>query len=888
MAWTRRWRKRLRALVRQDAVEQELDEELAFHLAMEVEKNLRAGMGPEAARRQARIAFGAVEVHKEAVRDARWLGWAEGLKLDLKLGARMLRKNPGLTLVGGIAVTVATGLGAALFEFSEIYNPRWPFPEPDRIVGVRVLDPAKGAPEPRALHQLGLWQEEARTFETLGGFIRRELALTAGDARAEVVEVAQISAGALAVPRVPPLLGRPLMADDERPGAAPVVVLARDVWERLFDGDPNVIGQTVRVGTEPATLVGVMPAGFRFPFNQEAWIPLPSTLLTGGPGAGPPVSIVGRLRRGVSPGEAEAELTALAAADPALTASAGSVQLRPRVLHLTEAIFGSEARWLVYGARLLFLLLMATICINIATLVFARAATRGGEIAVRTALGASRRRIATQMFVEGLVLMAVPAAIGLAIAAWAFPRVMTLFWQIQEMPPPFWADGHVSIWTAAYVGGLALFGAIIVGVIPALKATGRRLQPRLSRLTTGGWELRFGGIWTVVIVIQVAVAVALLPFTLIEARAALRDAARASGFPAERFLTGRIAYDDPAAGAATGPDEMLQIERARRYEEVLRRVAGESGVAGAAYASTISGMNHPVAFVELEGASASPDGRSHSLRRLDVDSDFLHLVGARIVSGRSLQSGDFGAGAGPVLVNEEFVRELVAGRDPVGMRIRYAARSGDAPSQWYEIVGVVGDLEMDGFGPGVHRAVYHPLEPGSAAAVQLFVRLTEPAPAVAPQLLGMVSSLDPRLQVSELRTVREAWRASHTGHRLQAGVWIALAAIALLLSMAGLHAMMSFLVSQRRREIGIRSALGAGPKRIIGAVFSRALAQVGLGVLVGWVVASPAIRSDWSAEGPMVFVAVGAILLTAGVLACFRPAWRALRVEPTEALRAGG
>jgi putative ABC transport system permease protein len=886
MTWSGRWRRRLRAVVRRAAVEGELQEELEFHLEMEIEKNLRAGMGPEEARRQAYIAFGGVEGHKEAVREARWFGWVHGLSLDLRLGVRMLARYPGLTLVAGVAIAVATGLGAAVFQFSAIYNPSWPFPEPDRVVAIRIWDPEKAAPERRSSYEVGIWRERARSLELLGAVVqRKDLALVTEGGSSEVVDVAQIGAQALAIPRVPPLLGRPLLEDDERPGAPPVVVVAYDVWQRLYGGDPRVLGQTVRVGAEPATLVGVMPEGFRFPLNQEAWLSLPRDPLASGPREGPPVQILGRLARGVSTGEAEAELAALAAADPLLAAAGAAEPLSPQVMTLSDAFFGSAVRWAVYGARVLFLLLMGALCVNVATLVFARTAMRGGEIAVRSALGASRRRIATQMFLEGLVLAAVPSAIGLAAAAWAFPRVMTLFWRVQEMAPPFWAHGRVSVWTAAYVGGLAVFGAVVIGVVPALQATGRRLQPHLSRLATGSSGLRFGGVWTVAIVVQVAISVALLPFAVMEARSALRDAARSSGFPAAHVLTGRISHDAAAADPAAAE---LRSRRALLFEEARRRIASEPGVAGVAFAGRVPGLNHPVSLVQIDDGAGSADGEARSLRRLDIDEGFLDLLGAVVVSGRPLQAGDYGSEDGHVLVNEEFARELTGGRDPVGMRIRYTGESGEEEPRWYPIAGVVRDLDMDAFGPGVHRAVYHPLRPGAGEAVQAFVRLTEPTPSAGPRLSGVVARIDPALQVSDLRTVGETWQPAHTAQRLLAVVWAAVAAITLLLAMAGIHAMMSFAVSQRTREIGIRSALGAGPGRIAAAIFARALAQVGLGVLLGWLLASGAVWSNWSSEGPAVLLTVGGIVLTAGLLACFRPARRALRIQPTEALKLGG
>ncbi|HEX2203803.1 MAG TPA: ABC transporter permease, partial [Longimicrobium sp.] len=319
MRWTKRWAKRLRALVRRDAVERELDEELAFHLEMEVEKNLRAGMDPAEARRRAAIAFGGVEKFKEEVRETRFLGWVAGLSLDFKLGLRMLRKYPGLALVGGLATAFAIGVGAAAFEVvTQVAHPTLPLPGGDRIVGLRNWDAEKSRVEDRALHDFAAWREGLRTVEELGAFrsVARNLAV---DGAAPVpAGVAEISAAGFRVARVAPLLGRALVEADEAPGAPPVVVIGHDVWRARFGGDPGVVGKTLRLDGAPATVVGVMPEGFGFPVAHELWTPLRLRALDFPRGRGPEVQLFGRLAPGASLREAKAELATLgrrAAAD---------------------------------------------------------------------------------------------------------------------------------------------------------------------------------------------------------------------------------------------------------------------------------------------------------------------------------------------------------------------------------------------------------------------------------------------------------------------------------------------------------------------------------------------------------------------------------------------
>ncbi|HEX8696448.1 MAG TPA: ABC transporter permease [Longimicrobium sp.] len=342
MGWTKRWRKRLRALLRRDAVESELDEELAFHLEMETRKNLRAGMSPEKARRQAALAFGGVEKFKEEVRDARTLGWVTGMSLDFRLGFRMLLKYPGLTLVGGLAMAFAIALGAAAFEFvGKMAYPKLPLPGGGRIVAIQSWDAAAGRAEPRVLHDFAAWRAEVASVQELGAFRVLERNLVAGNGgRGEPVAVAEVSASAFRVARVSPLLGRALADADERAGAPPVAVLAYDTWRARFGGDPAVVGRTVRLGSARATVVGVMPGEFVFPAAQGLWVPLRLDPLDYARGAGPELDgVFGRLAPGVALEEAQAELSALgrrAAADHPDTHR----HLRPRVMPYARLSWG--------------------------------------------------------------------------------------------------------------------------------------------------------------------------------------------------------------------------------------------------------------------------------------------------------------------------------------------------------------------------------------------------------------------------------------------------------------------------------------------------------------------------------------------------------------------
>src|SRR5688572_19101884 len=381
----KRWAKRLRAVFRKDAIERELDQERAYHLDREIQKNVRAGMTPNEARRQAHISFGGVERYKLQTREARAFAWLGGASLDMKLGGRMLVKYPGLSVIGGLALAAAIGLGAAWFEVTQQFtDPRLPFAEGDRIVRIDLFDAAASRVEPRALYDFQLWREQLTSIDQLGAYRSFERNLITADGNAQPTTVAEISPSAFALTRVAPLLGRTLIETDAQPGSAEVVVIGYDVWQSRFNGEPDVVGRTVSLARTPATIVGVMPKGFRFPVNHQLWVPL---RLTGAlPREGPGISIFGRLTVGATLESAQAELTTIGQGITTQHATTHA-QLRPRIALYAASPLGALESGL---SNIIPWLILTAACANVATLVFARTATREAEIVMRNALGASR------------------------------------------------------------------------------------------------------------------------------------------------------------------------------------------------------------------------------------------------------------------------------------------------------------------------------------------------------------------------------------------------------------------------------------------------------------------------------------------------------------------
>jgi predicted permease len=848
------------------------------------------------------VRFGA-----ERVRDVLLPSGSSSIALDLKLGLRMLVKYPMLTLIGGIAITVATAIGVGASEFvRDMIASTLPLEDGHRIVRIYYDDTEAGGSASASLYDLDVWRGSLSSVEDLGAYTTMEQGLVSDRGEAGTVNLARVSVSAFRLTRVPPMLGRFLGEADEGPDAPPVVVLGHGPWQTLLGGDPDPIGRIVQLGGTPTTLVGIMPEGYAFPQMQDAWVPLRRDAADLQPETASSASVFARLAPGATMASARSELEVAgrrAAADfPDVYG-----RLSPRVDGFASRASSGVLALVLSGVGVLFAFLLVVASANVATLVFARTVTREGEIAVRTALGATRRRIVFQLFAEALVLVGGATLIGMTVARLAIGEIGRLFFIIQQAPqPPFWWDEALSTTTILYAVVLAAVGAVVVGVVPALKATGGDVQPRLGQLSTGGGgSLRFGGIWTVVIVLQVALSVAFLPLAVSQAGLAFADHER-TGFPAQEILTAQLGRDPAVPPRTLEEREAFLAASHRLFENVREVLASDPAVQGVAMASGLSAMNHVISPYEFEGDGSGASTLTHA-RILLVDPSYLEMTSASVVAGQSLGPADFAPQARTVVVNQAFVDAFLAGRNVVGGRLRVAERQPGSEAAIVdalpagtslEIVGVVRNPGIDEFGPGAHPAIYAPLDLApvtprdvglvgmpQAPVAQLFVRMRPDSGPLASRLYAHVASVDPTLRLSEVATAAEAWRPVHIGARLGGWIFMAVAAIVLMLSVAGIYSLMAFTVSRRTREIAIRTAVGAGRRQIMGIVFGRAVAQLLVGVLLGSLIAVPVLLDGVADQGPRTLLIVSTVLLAAGIAACLVPVRRVFAIEPAMAMR---
>lgn len=886
-------------LRRPGRLEADMDEEMRFHIEMEAERLTRErGVPPGEARRQAAAAFGGRERYKEEGRDARGLTWVSSLSIDLKLGVRMMRKYPGLTLVGGLGMALSVAIATFFFDVSGTFrHATLPFHEGERVIAIENRDAETNEPERRILHDFAVWREGLTQVADLGAWrpVVRNLVVPGGPTGP--VPVAEMTASGFRAARVPPVLGRTLVEEDEAAAAPPVAVIGHDVWQTRFGGAADVVGREVRLGDAVHTVVGVMPEGFGFPVNHGLWVPLRADASAGERRAGLAVYVFGRLAPGATAETAQAELATtglqMAAAHPETHR-----RLRPRVVPYTLQFQNDMTGWEFTVAEILVVLLLVVICVNVAVLVYARTVTRVGEIAVRGALGASRRRIVAQFFAEALVLSLGAAAVGLAVAE----LVLHGLESVGELTGGFgfWIDFGLSPGVVLRVVGLAVLGAVIVGVLPAIKATGRPLRSGLSELG-GATGVRLGRTWTALIVAQVAIAVAVLPAAVYGAWNHFRYGFARPAFAAEVFLTARMEMDTEPA--ADGDGGSLAANYGDRLTELLARLEAEPTVTDVTFASSSVGGTLP-ASITVEGVPApakSPQG--HSVRTNHLDVDFFDALGVPLLAGRAFRPSDTGPAATAVVVNHAFVDEVLGGRNALGRQIQYAwryreegapvAAEGADSLRWYEIVGVVSDMLVVGVDPGESEArVYHPTAPGQLQPMSLALRMRSGDPAdFTPRLREIASAVDPGLQLHEVLPLDESLRQKQGVLRL-VGLAIALMTLSVvLLSAAGMHALLSFTVVHRRKEIGIRSALGAHPRRLLANIFSRVAGQLAVGLVIGTAAAAffNSLVENLTGEKGAVVLSVAALLMVVvGLLAALGPARRGLRIQPMEALRTDG
>jgi len=886
-----------RGVVHTREVDADLNEEFRLHIELRAADLVRDGMSTADATRKARAEFGSTQRHLEKARTARGLRWFDETRfswLDVKLGSRMLLKYPVLTIVGGFSMAFAIWIGAGTFEaIRQLVFPVIPLPESDRIVVLQNWDAAANRPELRATHDFIAWRDALASVNDVAAYRTptRNLEVTRG--LAEPVYTAEVTGAAFRALRVPALLGRTLAEADARADAPPVAVIGYDLWKTRFQGDSGVVGRVVRITGVPATIVGVMPNGFAFPSTQQLWVPLRIDASGSEPREGMEIRIFGRLAPGATLDRARTELAnigRIAATDLPRTHE----NLRPQLFTFAEsvrAIGGPGGSMTLLIGNVFVLMLLVLVCANVGLLMFARAATRETEIVVRSALGAGRKRIVMQLFAEALVLGSVAAVVGLTAAGWGMRWALDLMrGELTDGSGnfPFWVDGRLSPLTILYATLLTVLAAAIAGVLPGLRIT-RNLGERLKRATAGGGGPQFGGLWTVIIVVQIAVTMGFPVVTFFVRRGTVQMETQPLPFPVDQYLAVRLEMEryppEPGTDTSLAAFQARYVVAAQKLEQ---RLEADPAVAGVVFAEQLPRQFHPNHQVEVDaGAIAPRDARGHRLASTHVDPAYLDVLGVSMLSGRWFNRSEATPDARVVVVNKAFVDRLMGGKSPIGRRIRYPRAQHPELQPWYEIIGVAPDMGTNsGWGPA---GIYHPLVRDSIYPLNMAIHVRGDPTAFRPRLRAIATDVETTLRLADVMPLRDVVNPEVRFNQFWVRMTMIVSAMVLVLSLFAIYAVMSFAVSRRTREIGVRIALGGRPRHIVRAVFAQPLRQLGIGLVAGVILVAymtGMMKSGVPSAGQLLMLgAYAAAMTTVCLIACVVPTRRALSVEPTDALR---
>ena len=827
-------------------------------------------------------------------RDRRGLAWLDRFSLDIKLAARLLVRYPMLTLVATVSMAFGIATGVGSFEIrTQVVAPSLPLDEGSRIVGLRTWDPSRVRPVPPAPDDFTRWREALTLVGDVSAATIFQRNLLTNDGRSEAVDVAAMTASAFRVARVQPFLGRTLVNADERPGAPPVIVIGHEIWRERFAGDRDVLGRTVRLGSEQTTVVGVMPEGFEFPAAHNAWVPLRIDRAASGPAQGLALLVFGRLAEQASEQQAQAELNAIGLHTSA-ELSRTREHLRPEVVPFARLFFDSaDIRTALNLWNAFVAMLLVLVSANVALLMFARGSSRESEITVRSALGAGRARIVVQLFIEALVLAALATGIGLAAARVGLRSLLAMVEaDLGRQRLPFWVVDSLTPATVIYAIVLTVLCATIIGVLPALRITGRSVQARLRESAGGGGGVRFGGLWTAVIAAQVATTLMFPAAAFIFHRGVVRGQTRDLGFPADRYLSARLELDRESAPGVLvdATDEAFRSRVRKTYAELEQRLTAEPEVVGLTFADRLPGTPHPRYRIELDDETSTASVLGHEVVSASVAFNFFSVLGAPVLSGRYFTSADLDSSVGVVIVNQPFVNQVLNGQNPIGRRLRRRPLDASStPGPWLQIVGVVRDLGMLGANGGPAAGIYHPVSPDSASPLRLAIRSRVSPTSFAARLRTVTGEVEPTLRILDLMPLNAVGTSLWLESQYVSWLFTVMGGIAMLLSLTAIYSVMAFTVAKKTREIGIRVTLGADRRRVMSVILRRPVTQVSLGVLVGaFIVAAmyPGLSEGaLTAIEVAVIIAYSMLMMGVCLLACVVPARRALRVDAADVLR---
>ena len=879
MRTVRAWFVRLAGFFNGASQDEELTAELESHLQLHIDDNIRAGMAPEAARRDALITLGGLDATKERCRDRRGVPLLDTLRQDLVYGARTLRRNPGFAATTIVTLALGIGANSAIFSIVNAVLLRpLPFTDPDRLVLIFATDARRGDRFDSASYpSFADWRDQNTTFESMAAFANRALAIGTGD---ETVMAAgrRVTSNYFDVLGVQPVLGRAFRLEEQQNGSAGVVILSDGFWKTHFGGDPAVLGRVIRINEEPHTVIGVTPASFHIEQeNDQLFLPL----------AIDPnrnhgfLRVIGRLRSGATLSQARVDLERIAAQQTRLYPrqhTGVGVNLMSMNAGLARDVrFGLLTMLGVVGIVLLIA------CANVAGLMLARGSARQRELTVRAALGAGRARLVRQLLTESLLIAFAGGAVGLMVADWTARGLASLLatqFRVARVDATG-TDGAVLLFTLA----VSLVTGTLFGVLPALASASPDLNDALRESGRSASGIRAPRLRQALVVFETALALMLLAGagTLLKTFVTLRTTY--PGFEPSHVLTLDLFLPQPRFAE--------RADRVQFFDDALRRIQALPGVRSAAFVADLplGGSTDTESFHIVGRPDPSPD-RGFNAGFNIVSAHYFQLMRTPIRSGREFLDTDGPATPGVAMVNETAAQRFWPGRSPIGEQI-------DLPitrtrSMLLTIVGVAGDVRHLGLGTPPRAELFLNSMQSMLPWPWLVLAVRadgDPAPLAEP-LKATLRAVNSHVPIQRVNTLDAVVSRSIIEPRIYTFLLGTFAALSVVLAAIGLYGLIAYSVTQRTREIGVRVALGASTAEIVGLVLGQGMRLALAGALVGLAAALVTTRllvgliPSVEPNDPATLLTVVLVLLTVAVAATYLPARRATRVDPIAALRA--
>ncbi len=797
---------------------------------------------------------------------------------DLRFAWRMIASHRWFS--AAVVATLALGIGLNTMVFTLIYAALLkpvPVPGGERLVAIRNRNLTQTDSGMRVSYpDFRDYRTNASSFESLEAASQESAAVSEQGNPPQNFSMDRVSSGIFEMLHTPPILGRGFVPADEKPGAPPVLLLGYGAWKDRYSSSPTVIGRVVRVNTKPATIIGVMPEGFKFPENQDMWMALvPTPELESR--SNRPLQIFGILKPGIPIAQAGVELEGIARR-LASAYAATNKDIGVRVETFQERYNGGNIRivFLMMLAAVGFVLLIA--CANVANMMLSRALGRQREISVRAALGASRWQLVRQLLIESMMLSVLGGLLGLALAALG---VHAFALATQDVGKPYWVQFTMEYAVFGYFAGLCILSGLLFGLVPALRSSRVDLNTALKDGTRSAGTQRGGTLNGVLVVFQFALTLVLLTGAGVFVRSFLEHQSLNRQLPTDQLLTGRVNLPKERYASL---DDRLHF-----FEQLLPSLRAIPGVTQAAIGSDLPGMGAGGRRIEIEHAPPQDQAHRPSAAVLVQFPGYFAAINLPILLGRDFNDTDGAPGHQAAVVTKEFAEHYWPNQDVLGKRFRLYGK--EKPGEWTTVIGVSANIVQQPNEAAPNPLLFLPYRQERYDSMALLVRSTANPTAATSAVRALVQNLDQDLPLYDVRTLAAAVEKQQWYLRVFGTLFGVFAMIALLMASVGIYAVIAQATSSRTQEIGVRMALGATASNILRLVLARGTKQLTAGLLLGLVAAFPAARFmatlplRVSPSDPTILVTVSLILTSVGLFACWLPARRAAALNPIKAIR---